>query len=834
MKITSWSIVFIIIIFAFSFVNRVEISNKMQIMQTEVRYNNAIDEATIDGTKKLMQQIQNLNRQTDMTAYMLLSSCDAFFDSFALSMGYFGGESLQTTLSRYIPAISIIGFDGLYIFSMEEIKNGTGYNMEHTLKPKIPYTVMDEYKIIENGIEKKPDEVIVTYSLDQTVEVIKEVQINPSGELGEYVNEGGILKLKGNIVDVRHYNDIYITPENYPTRAWTANEILADGTVMPFHYNVTDDGIYTKESINTYKGKYLKYMKYLYITYLEEQFLYEEWYTKEPDGAYEAIYRSVTPYSDEDYLFTMLLRGVDDVYAIPNNYLTEGSPEIKGMIDPFTGEYIVGEYNRIKNKIITDLLIDKLTAYITIHNVFARANNINYTFIIPDIQSSEWDRAIEDISMFAFVQGLPMLGNVYYNNYGLSGAKIVKKQLFYAFPNTGRDIDYSSTPEKFQEDYDAFPVYYSSYKYNDSDKYLLESNGANIFYSGQEAAMNGFFPDLNSQKDTLLEIQNNIFEMTVLVKEVLAEGETEESNRENGYIRYEYTVSGKYGAEYNIQVVNASYFVHNTGSGNYESANYILANGFEVSNNYNYEAGKGQFTINKNGDYLFAVRERGGSTARTANLIKATGINERGFSIVLEQSYIPASRSAVIYIVGLGERAFGSIVITDPEGNTQNVDSNMIYYNDFNHDGTNDAIIDYIVTVNGTYSVVANNEYNNEMDTKTINVDCIQNQPPTVPKIAIKDLQMKETDTIIAYGYSATVYISVNSSSDPEGDQIYYDFQISKDGGEYQTYVREEPYTELMLVPGTYIVRARAYDIVDGVPDEYSAYETKIFNVITY
>lgn len=116
MKITSWSIVFIIIIFAFSFVNRVEISNKMQIMQTEVRYNNAIDEATIDGTKKLMQQIQNLNRQTDMTAYMLLSSCDAFFDSFALSMGYFGGESLQTTLSRYIPAISIIGFDGLYIF----------------------------------------------------------------------------------------------------------------------------------------------------------------------------------------------------------------------------------------------------------------------------------------------------------------------------------------------------------------------------------------------------------------------------------------------------------------------------------------------------------------------------------------------------------------------------------------------------------------------------------------------------------------------------------------------------------------------------------------------
>ncbi len=53
MKLVSWGIIFVIIVFSFSFSLRVILNNKMEIMKKEVEYNNALNEATLDATAEL-------------------------------------------------------------------------------------------------------------------------------------------------------------------------------------------------------------------------------------------------------------------------------------------------------------------------------------------------------------------------------------------------------------------------------------------------------------------------------------------------------------------------------------------------------------------------------------------------------------------------------------------------------------------------------------------------------------------------------------------------------------------------------------------------------------
>ena len=53
MKIVSWGLVFVIVIFSFSFAMRVIVNNKMEIMKKEIEYNNALDNATLDAVQTL-------------------------------------------------------------------------------------------------------------------------------------------------------------------------------------------------------------------------------------------------------------------------------------------------------------------------------------------------------------------------------------------------------------------------------------------------------------------------------------------------------------------------------------------------------------------------------------------------------------------------------------------------------------------------------------------------------------------------------------------------------------------------------------------------------------
>lgn len=98
------------------------------------------------------------------------------------------------------------------------------------------------------------------------------------------------------------------------------------------------------------------------------------------------------------------------------------------------GSYDVGPFHEKRRKTIIDIITAAFTEEINVeHNRFADLVGVTYNFYFPTLSEQDWINTIDDISVLAFVQGIP-IGNAegeYYNNFALGGSKIVKKEYIY-------------------------------------------------------------------------------------------------------------------------------------------------------------------------------------------------------------------------------------------------------------------------------------------------------------------------------------------------------------------------------------------------------------------
>ena len=761
MKITSWSIIFVIIIFAFSFSNRMLANNKMEIIKEEVRYNNALDLSTMDATQSLMNKMINLGDSRNETFYTVLSSVNTFFNSFALTLGYYGGEEKQTTLKTYIPVVAVLSNEGFYICSLEQLQkkeNGQTYTYsEHTLKPKIPYAVEDTTPLLittiggNQKVVTPTEGIYINYSLENMIKIYdpntKEI-------------------LEGTVVDTRHYEDI--------TQAETTKYIkekLADGTEVNFVCTISDD-VYSKEG--TYKGKTIYYEKtFYYVNNI--RYLYEEWYIDD-----ELVERRTTEYTEDAYEFTKRIEQVGKVgalegyYELEGNYLTQGNPENAGSIDPFTGIYTIGEYNRVKNEAIANIVKEQLSSYIVLHNRYLQMNNITYTFALPNIDSEDWERAISDVSVFAFVQGIPMVGESYYNNYGIAGAQIIDREIFYGWPGTRYEL-FNSGIEPGDKD---FPTYYSSYEFPENSQYLLEANGARIYYSAQTAAMEGYFPNIHSN-DLMDELELDVSKLLV---ELYYRGNTtafiqNPNNNQTGQfgatgtttydpVLLTYLINP--GAESAIYLKQANYMYSTNINMNY-SKNRILNNGTSISlGGYDSVSRVGLFPVNQNGTYIMAAREFGGTSGKS-NKVTINVLESSFFytDVTVQVGYairdpITERRYAKITLTGYGTPIFSAIDYVRTDGKELNTLDSLTkptvnaVYGDNPHGYIN-------IYDSGQYRIDTANGYGDKFDSDIVNVT-IPNLPPIV------SFSMNPTEKITK---GATQYDSVSGLTATRYDETY-------------------------------------------------------------
>lgn len=155
---------------------------------------------------------------------------------------------------------------------------------------------------------------------------------------------------------------------------------------------------------------------------------------KEYTENYSEYEKETIPYLTDD--MSIILYSMDSELRIPKELMPESG--VTNFLQDYTkdenGNYVVGPFHEARRKVIIDIISKCLREEINVeHNRFASIVGATYDFYLPEISNDDWINSIDDISIMAFVQGIPIgtLDGTYFNNFALGGSRIVKKDFIY-------------------------------------------------------------------------------------------------------------------------------------------------------------------------------------------------------------------------------------------------------------------------------------------------------------------------------------------------------------------------------------------------------------------
>lgn len=367
MKLQTLTVLFIIIILPITMVVSQFIKTEISTITMQSTYDSRLNNATYDAIKSFQLNESNSTTENIPTEKIrdVQASVQSFYNSLASSMGVSGYS--EEDLQGYIPCLVYTLYDGYYIYTAYTNNEG---NKEYGLKPYVYYTE----QIQGNGVD-----VTISYTLDSYIMV--------SG----YVTENG--------------KKTYITKSGYLCNNNNINE-----------------SEYLKENID-FNGE-LKYnvpYKYMKIgdTSQSNKFylLDNKWYEYSTTGKLQEVtYAGYKQLLGNSTIDTSAKKYIDDSSEF-TNWVNNNIGNINGYEylkintnnDPDDYSSAFNEHRReiIKKSIQTNL----------------KSTLKNYTgnyedFRMPELDETEWDDIINNVSLISFMQGLP-LKNKYYRGYSV-------------------------------------------------------------------------------------------------------------------------------------------------------------------------------------------------------------------------------------------------------------------------------------------------------------------------------------------------------------------------------------------------------------------------------
>ena len=363
MKLQTLTVIFIIIMLPITMVVSQYIKTEISTITLQSEYDTKLNNATYDAIKAF--QLNESNSTTENIATEKIrdvnASVNSFYNSMASSMGVSGYT--EEDLKGYIPCLVYTLYDGYYIYTSYD-NNG---KKDYGLKPYVYYTE----HITKNGVD-----VTVSYTLDSYIMV--------AGTVGSegYVTESGYLYLQdsNNII-----NESKQLKDNIDYNETIQNQI-------PYKY---------------LKGENNRINKYYHLN--------NKWYDYSTTGKLQEVTNpkiaqqlgnSIEDESAKNYVTesTRFTKWVNNNLGSIENYL-----KISEENNPDNYSSAFNEHRRqvIKNSITTNLQA-------TLANY---KGNID-EFQMPELDETEWDKIINNVSLISFMQGLP-LKNKYYRGYSV-------------------------------------------------------------------------------------------------------------------------------------------------------------------------------------------------------------------------------------------------------------------------------------------------------------------------------------------------------------------------------------------------------------------------------
>jgi len=435
MKIQHWALIFIIIILPFSIICRNTISKKNVLIRDETRINNIIDNATYDAVLPIMEISEEFGygKNIPITKGVAEEAINRFFNTLSVNFNLpIGLENAEEYFDQYIPAIVIVGYDGLYVYSCEEINN----EYKFSLKPKIPYAYTYQYQ--------GDKEITIHFTLDNYVSIYfpDEVFLIDAPDANGNLDTDGTHVLSGYIGEPLDVDSNGIDDLNdwLDEDTWTLIECTSGDANQ---YTANDDpygiGAYTDTS------KKIAYIKNTLPMFTENlSYILQQWndaYTIDPNWPARHLGFLYAEDANQDYEY--------DEYR---NVIASAS-----------------DFHLFRRETIINLITSVLTEEFNEHNYYTKMLGITYEFNLPDIAREDWNNTIDDISVLAFFQGMPIGYDSYYNNYALGGTRIVQATYIYA-------------ETVWDENGDEHQVYHKEYCYC-----IPRDQYGNILYSAKEA-----------------------------------------------------------------------------------------------------------------------------------------------------------------------------------------------------------------------------------------------------------------------------------------------------------------------------------------------------------
>lgn len=460
MKLQNLTVIFVIIMIPIILVTSYYIQLQIDTVTMQTDYKTKLIKAAKDSIEAFeinsVQWNSEYSSTTDSKRRNINASVNTFITSFANALGI-GGTSKEYMIN-YIPAILYTMYDGYYIYSLAQEESG---NYTHLLQPFVPYT-----ELLTSG----NDWIVINYTLDNYIEIYGEIS-------GAYVEKQGYLTAS--------FGDISVAPE-------TLREQLAT-------YNGT-----SRPDLNTYKYVYDENnVKTYYDSDRNKFFTYYDGEKRWLNDRSEAIYKKYIASSGDVYYQLLNDKGdgslgywygvdsstgeIDSTSSVSGitisqtedcsalNYYNQeviynGSftkwfneniagrtwdsktleveykfEQITGSNDPdpVSDNYKSSSFTQHKEDVIQKSIEENLDNAML--SSTARGS-VSYDFRLPELKATDWEQLFSNVSVIAFVQGLP-IGNKYFNNYAIVTST---KNNEYVDPN---EIYFSSTNDEYYHKY---------------------------------------------------------------------------------------------------------------------------------------------------------------------------------------------------------------------------------------------------------------------------------------------------------------------------------------------------------------------------------------------